>query len=119
MLEQLRRLSSELHDTCSCGTRKVGGSKGEVCDARGEHCVSSKSCNYYDVVGLERNHSAAEEAREELTAACKQRVSRTVAPPNDTMQEEGSSCSAGDCQLEHLRKATEWLKVQLGVTCDT
>ena len=117
MLEQLGRLSSELRDTCSCGTKEVGGSEGEVCDTGDEDCVSSKGCNY--VVGLEQNHSAAEEAREELTATCEQRVTKTVVPADGTMQEEGSSCSAGDCQLEHLRKATEWLKVQLGVACET
>ena len=114
MLEQLRSLSAELHDTCSCGMKEARGGKVETCDPERKQRFSSKDCDCDCdcVVGLEGNHSTKEEEiREELTADCEQQVTETPRPLHGTMQEGG--CSRSDCQLQHLRNATQWLKMQL------
>ena len=110
MLEQLRRLSAELHATCSCGMKEARGGKVKMCDTGRKQRVSSKDCDC--VAGLEGNHSTKEEEiREELTAECEQQVTETPPPLDGTMQDGG--CSRSDCQLHHLRNATRWLKMQL------
>lgn len=113
MLEQLRRLSAELHDTCSCGMKEArGGEKVEACDTGRKQCVSSKDCDC--VVGLEGNHSTKEEeVRKEFTEQCEQQITETAHPLDGTMQAGG--CARSDCQLQHLRNATKWLKMQLDV----
>ena len=121
MLEQLKRLSIELRDTCHCAsrTRETAGSEKEgevVCDTGGQHSIASRDSSC--VVDLEWDHSSVAEVREEeppTTATCKEQVTRSIAPhcDDDVMQEEGSSCSMCDCQLEHMRKATKWLEMQL------
>lgn len=114
VLEQLRRLSLELHDTCNCGTREARGREGKACDTGDKHCASSE--DYNSVVCLEQKHSTAEEVTEESRATCKQRVAGSAVSPDGAMQ-GGNSCPTCDCQLEHLRNATKWLEMQLGIPC--
>lgn len=120
MLEQLKRLSTELHDTCHCAAREAKDNgeeeEGVVCEVGGEHCATLKDCN--GAVASKEKHSAVADCREEklTNITCEEQGAMGVAQPNDgVMQEKDSSSSTCDCQLEQMRRATKWLELQLSI----